>query len=477
MRRTFREVSVALNTPFLASLRATQPSRVIRIEPREFHAIASASPEVSAAIGAAALDRIEGLQDIAAQEPPPKLMVVGPRWDTACHQLREFLQRNQVLYDWVTPDDPSAASLGSAATGPYPVVRLLDGSVIVAPSLRDIAAAVGLSAAPKNNEYDVAIVGGGPAGMAAAVYGASEGLRTVLIERQVLGGQAGQSSRIENYLGFPVGVSGEDLARRALQQARRFGAEIIVTRHVQAVQPQSGEITLDGDERLRARTIILALGVTYRRLTVESCDRLTGRGIYYGAALSEASSTQGQDIYLIGAGNSAGQAALFFANHANAVTLLVRGDSLAKSMSYYLIEQMKTKSNISVELRSEIASVHGDDHLEAVDVINQETGEGTRRPTTALFAFIGADTDTAWLPEEVVRDNRGFVLTGADVLKADRWALARHPYLLETSVPGIFAAGDIRAGSVKRVAAGVGEGSLAIGFVHQFLQTNEPVAR
>ena len=473
----FGEVPIVLNTTFLASLRATEQSRVIRIEPQEFHALAAAAPEVSAALGAAALDRIGGLQDIAAQPPAPELVVIGSRWDPASHELRDFLHRNQVPYDWMTPEEPAAAALAAEVRGAYPSVRLRNGDVLVTPSLRVIAQAVGLSIAPVGHEYDVVIVGGGPAGMAAAVYGASEGLRTVLIERQVPGGQAGQSSRIENYLGFPVGVSGDELAKRALQQARRFGAEIVVTRQVQAIQPQSLEITLDGGDRLRAQTVILALGVSYRRLTIESSDRLTGRGIYYGAALSEARLTQGQDIYLVGAGNSAGQAALFFANHASTVTLLVRGDSLAKSMSYYLIEELKKKSNVSVELHAEVVSAHGEEHLEAIDVFNAATGSTTRRSTTAIFAFIGADTDTAWLPEEIIRDPRGFILTGSDVLKTDRWQMARQPYLLETSVPAIFAAGDIRAGSIKRVAAGVGEGSMAIAFVHDCLQANEPAAR
>jgi thioredoxin reductase (NADPH) len=330
-----------------------------------------------------------------------------------------------------------------------------------------------LSIAPKGREYDVVIIGGGPAGMAAAVYGASEGLNTVLVERQAPGGQAGQSSRIENYLGFPVGVSGDELASRALRQARRFGAEIVVTREVTTVDPQSRVIALDGGDRLSAHTIIIAVGVTYRRLAVESCDRFAGSGVFYGAARSEASSTQGQDVFLVGAGNSAGQAALFFANHARSVTLLVRGDALAKSMSYYLIEEMKTKPNISVELRSEVADAHGVDHLEAIDVIDHATGRTARRATPALFVFVGANTDTSWLPLEIARDSNGFVLTGADARGSTSWQLARQPHLLETSIPGIFAAGDIRAGSIKRVAAGVGEGSMAIAFVHQYLQERQ----
>lgn len=469
----FGEVPIALNVPFAASLRAKEPSRVISIEPKDYHALAASSPAVSARVGASALDRIGGLQDVASEPSAPELMVVAPRWDRNGHELRDFLHRNQVAYTWVTPDDPSAAMIADAATGPYPVVRLRDGSAAVAPSRRDIAKAVGLSIAPKEDEYDVVIIGGGPAGMAAAVYGASEGLNTVLIERQAPGGQAGQSSRIENYLGFPVGVSGDELASRALRQARRFGAEIVVTRDVTTVEPRSRAIALDGGDRLSARTIIIAVGVTYRRLAVESCDRFTGRGVFYGAARSEASSTQGQDIFLVGAGNSAGQAALFFANHARSVTLLVRGDALEKSMSYYLIEEMKTKPNISVELRSEVVDAHGDDHLEALDVIDHASGKVARRATAALFVFVGANADTSWLPHEIARDSRGFVVTGADASKAGSWELARQPYLLETSVPGIFAVGDIRAGSIKRVAAGVGEGSMAIAFVHQYLQERQ----
>lgn len=469
----FGEVPMMLNTPFLASLRALEPSRVIRLEAKEFHAIAAIAPEISATVGAAALDRIEGLQDIAAQPPPPELVVVGPRWDPACHALRDFLQMNQVPFDWLTPDEPVRASLNIPVTDRYPVVRMQDGSVIVAPTIREIAKAVGLCIAPKHQDYDVVIVGGGPAGMAAAVYGASEGLRTVLIERRAPGGQAGQSSRIENYLGFPVGISGEELANRALHQARRFGAEIVVTRVVEAVRTTPLGITLDDGGTLNAHTIILALGVTWRRLNLESAERLTGRGVYYGAARSEASSTQGQDVYFVGAGNAAGQAALFFANYASSVTLLCRGDTLEKNMSRYLIDQLATKSNIRVQLRSEVAALYGGDHLESIDILNREQGTISREPTAALFVFIGADTDTTWLPSDIARDSRGFVLTGADVTKTGRWNLDRDPFLVETSVPGIFAVGDIRSGSVKRVAAGVGEGSMSIAMVHQFRQQLE----
>ena len=469
----FGEVPMMLNTPFLASLRALEPSRVIRIEAKEFHAIAAMAPEISATVGAAAFDRLEGLHDIAAQPPSPELLVIGPRWDPQCHELRDFLERNQVPFDWLTPDEPVSAALNIPVGDRYPIVRMQDGSVLVAPTIREIAKLVGLCIAPKHVDYDVAIVGGGPAGMAAAVYGASEGLRTVLIERRAPGGQAGQSSRIENYLGFPVGISGEELANRALHQARRFGAEIVVTRAVETVRTNPLGIALDDGTLLNARNLILALGVTWRRLNLENAERLTGRGVYYGASRSEASSTQGQDVYLVGAGNSGGQAALFFANYANSVTLVCRGETLEKNMSRYLIDQLDTKSNIHVQLRSEVVALYGDDHLQAIDILNRDLGTISRKPTPALFAFIGADTDTEWLPSDIARDSRGFVLTGADVVKTGKWNLDRDPFLVETSVPGIFAAGDIRSGSVKRVAAGVGEGSMSIAMVHQFRQQIE----
>jgi thioredoxin reductase (NADPH) len=313
------------------------------------------------------------------------------------------------------------------------------------------------------------IVGAGPAGLAAAVYGASEGLRTLVVEREAPGGQAGTSSRIENYLGFPNGVSGDELAMRALLQARRLGAEILVTRSIERIDTAARWIYLDGGEVLRARSLILATGVSWRRMAVEGFDRLIGKGIYYGAARSEAGAAQGLDVHLIGAGNSAGQAALFFANHARKVTLLVRGDALEKSMSHYLIEQLRRKPNIAVALNCEVLGVHGNDHLDAIDVANRATGEVRREDSAGLFVFIGADAQTDWLPPEIGRDPRGYVLTGTDVVKSGVWSQSRDPYLLETSVPGIFACGDVRLSPVKRVAAAVGEGSMAIAFTHQFL--------
>jgi thioredoxin reductase (NADPH) len=294
-------------------------------------------------------------------------------------------------------------------------------------------------------------------------------LRTVVAEREAPGGQAGTSARIENYLGFPSGVSGDELASRALQQAKRLGAEILVTRSVARIDTATREVFLDGDEVVRARTIILATGVSWRRLSTEGFDKLIGKGVYYGASRSEVSSTQGLDIHLIGAGNSAGQAAIYFANYARKVTLLVRGASLGDSMSHYLIEQIRGKSNIAVQMQSEVQVAYGDTHLTAIDIRNRASNTVSRHDCGGLFIFIGADAETAWLPPDIARDKLGYVLTGDDVVKAKRWSSSRDPYLLETSVPGVFACGDVRLSPVKRVASAVGEGSMAIAFVHRYL--------
>ena len=316
------------------------------------------------------------------------------------------------------------------------------------------------------------IIGGGPAGLTAAVHSASEGLQTALIESFAPGGQAGTSTRIENYTGFPYGVSGDDLARRALQQAKRLGAEIVVTRRVDSIDPAEMTVTLDGGDVIRTRSIVLATGVEWRRLEIDSVDRFVGAGLYYGAARSDASLAQGNDVYLIGAGNSAGQAAVFFSGHARSVTLLVRGESLAESMSQYLIDRIATKTNIRVETLSEVVAVHGDEQLEEIEVIDRRTGMTSRRDAKVVFVLIGAVAATDWLPAEIERDDHGFVLTGTDAMNAVQWTADREPYALETSVPGLFAVGDIRSGSVKRVAASVGEGGMAIAYVHRYLQVN-----
>lgn len=469
----FGEVPLALGSPFPGGYRAVEPSRVMRVEAQQYYALAAASPDVADKMGALARERIGGLQGITAEPPKPRVIMVGHQWDRACGELRHFLTRNQITFEWVTPDSPRLPAVwpdARPADGDCPVLRLSDGMVIVQPTMRDLARRLDLQTSASLEEYDTVVIGGGPAGLAAAVYGASEGLRTLVIEREAPGGQAGTSSRIENYLGFPGGVSGDELASRALQQAKRLGAEIVVTRSVAGIDPATREIRLDGDELIRARTVILATGVTWRRIALDGFDRLIGKGIYYGAARSEAPATHGLDVYLIGAGNSAGQAALYFASHARQVTLLVRGDGLEKSMSHYLIEQLRGKSNIAVRLRSEVKAVHGESNLTEIDIYDGAAKTLSRHECGGLFVFIGADADTEWLPEEIALDTRGYVLTGDAVVKNGGWSLERDPYLLETSVSGIFACGDVRLSPVKRVASAVGEGSMAIAFVHQFLQ-------
>ena len=469
----FGEVPIAFGTTFAGGYRASEPSRVLRVDPKEYYAVAAAAPEVSVKVGALARERIGGLQGIAAEAPKPRVTMVGNRWDVACAELRQFLARNQITYDWMTPDAPELPTRWPGtrpADQDCPVLKLADGTLLSRPATRDLARLLGLQTSARQAEYDTVIIGGGPAGLAAAVYGASEGLRTVVVEREAPGGQAGTSSRIENYLGFPNGVSGDELASRALNQAGRLGAEILVTRSVAGIDPTTRQVYLDGGDVVRARTVILATGVTWRRLAIDGFDRLIGKGIYYGAARSEASATHGLDVYLVGAGNSAGQAALYFANHARTVTLVVRGDSLEKSMSRYLIEQLGGKSNVAVQLRSEVVAAHGDTHLTAIDIRDATNAQVRRHDCGGLFIFIGADAETGWLPADIARDARGYVLTGDDVVKAGRWSHSRDPYLLESSVPGVFACGDVRLSPVKRVASAVGEGSMAIAFVHKYLQ-------
>ncbi|CCV15044.1 Cyclic nucleotide-regulated FAD-dependent pyridine nucleotide-disulphide oxidoreductase [Mesorhizobium sp. STM 4661] len=476
----FGEVPIALGSGFPGGYRAAEPSRVMRLELQQYYSLAAVSKDVAQKVSALARERMGGLQSITAEPQKPRVTLVGHRWDTACGELRRFLARNQISFNWLLPDTADAEAFWSASGRPAfdgPVARLADGEIMENPAVRELAIRLGLQTRPRGTEYDVAIVGGGPAGLAAAVYGASEGLRTIVVEREAPGGQAGTSSRIENYLGFPGGISGDELASRALQQARRLGAEILVTRAVAGIDTATHDLHLDGTDVVRARSLILATGVTWRRLGIDGFDRLIGKGVYYGAARSEANATHGQDVYLIGAGNSAGQAALHFSGHARNVTLLVRGPSLADSMSHYLIEQLRAKSNVKVRLRAEVQAVHGDTHLTAIDILDKTTSEASRHECGGLFVFIGANAETEWLPADVVRDQRGYVLTGDDVKKAGGWSRERDPYLLETSAPGIFACGDVRLSPVKRVASAVGEGSMAIAFVHQYLAHEEKARR
>lgn len=466
------EVPLIYGTQFQGAGRALVASRVMRIEARQYYAVAVKAPELATKMGELARERIGGLQGIAAAAQRAQVIMVGERWDPACLELRRFLASNQIIFDGFTPDAQQLAERwqGQPPMAPdLPALQMADGTTLVRPPARELAQRLGLQTMPLLDEYDTVIIGGGPAGLAAAVYGASEGLRTVVVEREAPGGQAGTSSRIENYLGFPSGISGDELASRALRQARRLGAEVLITRQVSRIDLAARAVQLDGGGMLRTRTIVIATGVSWRRVDIEGFDRLVGKGIYYGAARSEANATEGLDIHLIGAGNSAGQAAMFFANHAQKVTLVVRGGAIEKSMSRYLIEQIRSKSNIEVALRSEVRAVHGDDHLTAIDIADHATAAVRREESGGLFVFIGADAQTGWLPDEIARDAKGYLLTGEDLVKAGWWSQRRDPYLLETSVPGIFACGDVRFSPVKRVASAVGEGSMAIAFIHQYL--------
>jgi thioredoxin reductase (NADPH) len=405
--------------------------------------------------------------------------VVGHRWSARSSAVREFLARNQVPYRFFHADEAEGARLLLAAGADdrrLPVVITDTGEALIEPTDGELADRVGLSTTPSKDFYDLIVIGGGPAGLGAAVYGASEGLRTVLIERTATGGQAGQSSRIENYLGFPDGVSGAQLTDRARRQATKFGAEVITTRDVVGLDVTGSARTVrfaDG-ATLAAHTVILATGVSYRQLTAPGLDALTGRGVFYGSALTEAANCAAHDIYIVGGANSAGQAAVFLARHARTVTILIRGTSLEASMSYYLIQQIAGIDNIVVRTCTEIVGSRGDSHLEGLTLRDSSTGLSQQVDTQWLFAFIGAAPRTEWLDGVVVKDAKGFVVAGPDLSvdgqQPPGWTLDRPPYHLETSVPGVFVAGDARADSAKRVASAVGEGAMAVMLVHRYLE-------
>jgi thioredoxin reductase (NADPH) len=408
-----------------------------------------------------------------------EITVVGHRWSARSSEVREFLARNQVPYRWYQVDEPEGERLVSAAGRDgrtLPVVITAAGDALVAPSDSELATTVGLTTTPSADFYDLIIIGGGPAGLGAAVYGASEGLRTVLVERTATGGQAGQSSRIENYLGFPDGVSGAQLANRARRQATKFGAELVTTRDVVGLDVNGSARTVrfaDGD-RLDAHTVILATGVAYRQLRAPGLDAFTGRGVYYGSALTEAAGCAEQDIYIVGGANSAGQSAVYLARSARSVTILVRAESLTQSMSHYLIQQIADIPNIHVRTCTEVVGAEGDGHLERITLRHRVTDETETVKAAHLFVFIGAAPRTEWLDGVVARDGLGFVLAGPDLAVGGAapkgWPLDRAPYHLETNVPGVFVAGDVRSESGKRVASAVGEGSMAVMLVHRYLE-------
>ncbi len=407
-----------------------------------------------------------------------EIRVVGHRWSDRSHEIKTFLARNHVHYHWYDVDrDPEGlrlSQLAEATLADLPLVLIPDGDTLRSPTPLELAGALGLRTQAKQPLYDLCIVGGGPAGLAAAVYGASEGLSTVVLEREAPGGQAGQSASIENYLGFPVGLTGSDLTHRAVAQMTRFGAEMVLARGVVGLETRgpARAVLLDGGGEIEARSVIVATGVSYRRLTGEGLDELTGRGVYYGATASEASQCEGDDVYIVGAANSAGQAALSFARFAKRVRLVVRGPALEVTMSQYLVERIRAAPNVDVLLRTEVIKAHGDDHLESLTLANRDTGTTEEVQASWLFVFIGAQPRTDWLGAEIVRDDKGFVVTGQDLLMPayeKRWPLPRPPFVLETSVPGVFAAGDVRLDSMKRVASAVGEGAMAVYLVHRYL--------
>jgi thioredoxin reductase (NADPH) len=413
------------------------------------------------------------------EKPAERTQVVGHRWSARSFEVRDFLARNSVPYRWLSTEEPEGQRLLAAAgveVTSIPLVVTAQGDYLIEPTMGELAEKVGLSTVPTTDFYDVVIVGGGPAGLGAAVYAASEGLRTVLVERQATGGQAGQSSRIENYLGFPDGVTGTQLTDRARRQAHKFGAEILTTRDVVGLDVRASSRAVrfaDGGEVV-AHAVLLATGISYRKLEIPGADALTGRGVFYGSAATEAPACFGEDVYVVGAANSAGQAAVFLSRHARRVTLLARSDQVERSMSYYLVRQIDEIPNIEVRLTTEVIEMRGDDHLEELTLCNSRDGTQETVRAGYLFAFIGAEPRTEWLDGVLERDPRGFVLTGPDLVLDGRrprdWDRDRDPYYLEASTPGVFAAGDVRANSIKRVASAVGEGAMAIQLLHTYLE-------
>jgi thioredoxin reductase (NADPH) len=466
----FGETPILLGTQNLISLRAETACRLARLERQQLQNLIRDSKEASALILQTMNDRVLRVQQYVSTLPSARVLILGSKYDTDCRDLRTFLASNRIPYEWVDRDlEPERVpqfrveNMASAVS--------IDGKVFDhTPTVREVAEALQLQIKPNSDSYDVVIVGAGPAGMAAGVYGASEGLKVLMVERSAAGGQAGTSSRIENYLGFPEGISGEDLTGRAVKQAVRFGAEIAMTRCIEKVERADGGylLELDGGQRVFARAVLLATGVEWRRLKAEGCERLLARGVLYGASRPEAISVNGKKVFIVGGGNSAGQAAMFFSNYADEVKVLVRGEGLKLTMSQYLIGEIASKANIEVMPFSEVVEAQGEDHLQRI--VARVGGELVTYEADALFVMIGAVPDASWLPKELERDEKGYICTGRDLTS---WKLDRAPFPLETSLPGIFCAGDVRHNSIKRVSSGVGEGSMAIAFIHQYLALPE----
>jgi thioredoxin reductase (NADPH) len=457
------EIPLFLGTTQTVSLRAITHVRAARLERQQLQELVRDSPSAAEVIFQAMSTRTAMAQQIVQTLPSSRVNIDGSRFDSSCRDIRAFLSANRIQYDWIPPKPEPESG--------FPLAVSVDGKPLEAPSVRRVAEALGFQTVPTQDHYDVVIVGAGPAGMAAAVYSASEGLKVLAVERFAAGGQAGTSSRIENYLGFPAGISGDDLTERGLKQARRFGVEMLFNRTVDKVESTEDChcVTLDGGDRVHAQVILLATGVSWHRLECEGHDRFLGRGVYYGATRFDGVAVTGHRIFITGGGNSAGQAAVFYSGYANEVIMLVRGPDLARSMSQYLVQQIHDKPNIRVETNTEVTCVLGSGYLQQVTTTTRlpDGSKSTQtRDAKALFIMIGAIANTAWLPPEIERDSRGYICTGRDLTI---WSLDREPFALETSVPGIFCAGDVRHGSIKRVASGVGEGSVSVAFIHEYL--------
>lgn len=466
------EVPLLVGTPTFGSLRAQTSCRIARLDKQQFHHLIRDSEEARSLILKTLGERLLLIQQRSLSLPTARVHIFGRNKDEDCHNIRAFLSANRIPFEWVDRDRyPERVPAGVSDDPDCPAVTV-DGQLFIEPpTTRQVADALRLQTKPDRDHYDVVVVGAGPAGMAAGVYGSSEGLKVLIVERCAAGGQAGTSSRIENYLGFPEGISGEDLTGRGFKQATQFGAEVALTRSIEKLTP-SGEgyvCELDGGQSVATRAVVLATGVDWRRLQAKGEDRLLGNGIFYGAARHEAANVVGKKVFIVGGGNSAGQAAVFLSSYAAQVKMLVRGDGLKLSMSQYLIDQIASKSNIKVLPHAQVISVEGENYLERIEVgASEPMGMENIRcyEADALFVMIGADACTSWLPDNLERDPRGYICTGRDLTT---WKLDRPPFPLETSLPGVFCAGDVRHNSIKRVSSGVGEGSMAIAFIHQYL--------
>jgi thioredoxin reductase (NADPH) len=466
------EVPLLMGTPTFGSVRAQTSCRIARLDKQQFHHLIRDSKKARTIILETLGERLLLIQQRSLSLPTSRVLIFGRNKDADCHNIRAFLSANRIPYEWIDRDSyPERVPPGLSDDPDCPAVSV-DGQLFIEPpTTRKVAEALQLQTKPNHDSYDVVIVGAGPAGMAAGVYGSSEGLSVLIVERCAAGGQAGTSSRIENYLGFPEGISGGDLTGRGFMQATRFGAEVALTRSVEKLTPsREGYVCeFDGGQSVSTRAVVLATGVDWRLLQSKGEDRLLGRGIFYGAARQEATNVVGKKVFIVGGGNSAGQAAMFLSSYAAEVKVLVRGEGLKLSMSQYLIDQIASKANIRVLPFTQIVSADGEDRLERIEARVQAPHEREKivgYEADAFFVMIGADASTSWLPGELERDPRGYICTGRDLTT---WKLDRHPFPLETSLPGVFSAGDVRHNSIKRVSSGVGEGSMAIAFIHQYL--------